>query len=187
MCISISNTCMLYLSGSFNSKCILEGKDPEVRVIQRWNEFRPKINLLLGSFHAYLVYQRIKELQRQKKELKVKYQIKKEKNSNTSGAVIPWIELLLKTPIENYRKNAISLILAPYMISIKNLSYDDAFNIIKDWLNKYDSIKRLDSNFNYRIKYALENSIKKGYLLMKFETLKEKNRALYDSLNIDKH
>jgi hypothetical protein len=53
-------------------------------------------------------------------------------------------------------------------------------------LNKCDSIKRLDSNFKHRIKYALENTIKKGYLPMKFETLKQKNRALYDNLNIDK-
>jgi hypothetical protein len=73
------------------------------------------------------------------------------------------------------------------LISIKKLSYDEAFNIIKDWLNKCDSIKRLDSNFNYRIKYALENSIKRDYLPIKFETLKEKNRALFDNLNIDKH
>jgi hypothetical protein len=179
-------SCMIRIPGSFNSKCILEGKDPEVRIIQRWNGYRPKINLLLGSFYAYLVDQRIKELQRQKNELKVKYQIKKKKNNNTSITAIPWIELLLETPIEDYRKNAISLILAPYLINIKKLSYDDAFNIIKDWLNKCDSIKRLDSNFNYRIKYALENSIKKSYLPMKFETLKEKNIALYDSLNIDK-
>ena len=64
-------SCMIRIPGSFNSKCILEGKDPEVRIIQRWDgQLRPKINLLLGSFHAYLVDQRIKELQRQK-ELKV--------------------------------------------------------------------------------------------------------------------
>ena len=182
-------SCMIRIPGSFNSKCILEGKDPEVRIIQRWDgQLRPKINLLLGSFHAYLVDQRIKELQRQK-ELKVKYQIRMKKNDNdtSSRTTIPWIELLLETPIEDYRKNAISLILAPYLINVKKLPYDDAFNIIKDWLNKCDSIKRLDSNFNYRIKYALENTIKKGYLPMKLETLKEKNRALYDSLNIDKH
>ena len=142
----------------------------------------------MGSFHAYLVDQRIKELQRQK-ELKVKYQIRMKKNDNgtSSRTAIPWIELLLETPIEDYRKNAISLILAPYLINVKKLSYDDAFNMITDWLNKCDLIKRLDSNFNYRIKYALENTIKKGYLPMKLETLKEKNRALYDSLNIDKH
>jgi hypothetical protein len=182
-------SCMIRIPGSFNSKCILEGKDPEVRIIQRWNgQLRPKINLLLGSFHAYLVDQRIKELQRQK-ELKVRYQIRMKKNDNdtSSRTAIPWIELLLETPIEDYRKNAISLILAPYLINVKKLSYDDAFNIITDWLNKCDLIKRLDSNFSYRIKYALENTIKKGYLPMKLETLKEKNRALYDSLNIDKH
>jgi len=179
-------SCMIRVPGSFNSKCILEGKDPEVRIIQRWNGYRPKINLVLGSFHAYLVDQKIRELQRQKK-LKERYQIRKKNNNNdTSKIAIPWIELLLGTPIEDYRKNALSLILAPYLINIKKLSYDDTFNIIKGWLDKCDSIKRLDSNFNYRIKYALENSIKNGYMPMKFETLKEKNRALYDSLNIDK-
>ena len=177
-------SCMIRIPGSFNSKCILEGKDPEVRIIQTWDGYRPKINLLLGKFHAYLVDQTIKELQRQK-ELKAKHQTKKNDN-DASRTAIPWMNLLLETPIEDYRKNAISLILAPYLISIKKLYYDDAFNIIKDWLNRCDSIKRLDSNFNYRIKYALENSIKKGYLPMKFETLKEKNRPLYDKLNIDK-
>lgn len=114
-------SCMIRIPGSFNSKCILEGKDPEVRIIQRWDgQLRPKINLLLGSFHAYLVDQRIKELQRQK-ELKVKYQIRMKKNDNNTSSItaIPWIELLLETPIEDYRKNAISLILAPYLINVK--------------------------------------------------------------------
>ncbi len=178
-------SCMIRIPGSFNSKCVLKGEDPEVSIIQRWDGHRPKINLLLGTFHAYLVDQKkkIKELQRQK-EIKQKYHTK---NSNfPSRTIIAWIELLLETPIEDYRKNTLSLILAPYLINVKKLSYDDAFNIIKDWLNRCDSIKRLDSNFTYRIKNALENSIKNGYLPMKFDTLKEKNRALYDRLNIEK-
>ena len=178
-------SCMIRIPGTFNYKCILQGKDPEVRIMQKWNGYRPRINLLLGSFHAYLVDQKkkIKELQRQK-EIKQKYHTRN--NNHPSITVIPWIELLLQTPIADYRKNTLSLILAPYMINVKKLSYDDAFDVIKDWLNRCNSIKRLDSNFNYRIKYALENSMKNGYLPMKFETLKEKNRALYDSLNIDK-
>jgi hypothetical protein len=177
-------SCMIRIPGSFNSKCILKGEGSEVRIIQRWDRHRPKINLLLGAFHAYLVDQRIKESQRQK-ELKEKYRVKNYSNF-PSRTVIAWIELLLETPIEDYRKNALSLILGPYLINVKKLSYDNAFNIIKDWLNKCDSIKKLDSNFSYRIKYALENSIKNGYLPMKFETLKEKNRALYERLNIEK-
>jgi hypothetical protein len=99
----------------------LEGKDPEITIIQRWNGYTTKINLLLGSFHAHLVDQRIRELQTESKELKVKYQIRMKKNDNNTSSItaIPWIELLLETPIEDYRKNAISLILAPYLINVK--------------------------------------------------------------------
>jgi hypothetical protein len=49
----------------------------------------------------------------------------------------------LQTPIGDYRKNAVSLILAPYLINIKKLSSDDAFNIIKEWLDKCNEIRRL--------------------------------------------
>lgn len=50
------------------------------------------------------------------------------------GNTIPWIEKLLQTPIDDYKKNAVSLILAPYLINIKKLSYDGALNIINNWL-----------------------------------------------------
>jgi hypothetical protein len=160
---------MIRIPNSFNSKCILEGKDPDVRIIQRWDgQLRPKINLLFGSFHAYLVDQRIKELQRHK-ELK-EYRKKYPNNIND----IKWIEILLETPILEYRKNAISLILAPYLANIKRLPYSDAFNIIVDWLNKCDSFRRLDSNFNYRLKSALEDAIQKGIPPMSLAKLKEK-------------
>jgi hypothetical protein len=171
-------SCLIRIPGSFNSKCILEGKDPEVRIIQRWDGYRPKINLLLGSFHAYLVDQRIKESQRQK-ELE-KY---RRKYGNDEINEIKWIEILLETPISDYRKNAISLILAPYLTNIKKLSYSEAFDIIKDWLNKCDSLRRLDSNFNYRIKLALEDAIQKGIPPMSLSKLSEKNKELYDTLS----
>jgi hypothetical protein len=52
------------------------------------------------------------------------------------GKTITWIEKLLQTPIDDYRKTAISLILARYLINIKKLSYDNALNIINSWLSK---------------------------------------------------
>jgi len=52
------------------------------------------------------------------------------------GNLIPWIEKLLDTPIDDYRKNAISLILAPYLINVRKVSYDVALNIINSWLSK---------------------------------------------------
>lgn len=98
------------------------------------------------------------------------YSIESKKKYSTNVNYIKWIKVLLETPILDYRKNAISLILAPYLINIKKLPYANAFDIIKDWLNRCNSLMRLDCNFNYRIKYALENSIKNGFLPMKFNT-----------------
>ena len=172
-------SCMIRIPGSFNSKCILEGKDSEVKIIQRWDGYRPKINLLLRSFHAYLVDQRIKDMQRQKEQIK-KYRQKHGDDVNH----IKWIQILLETPISDYRKNAINLILAPYLINIKKLPYTDAFNIIKDWLNKCDSLRRLDSNFNYRLKSALEDATQKGIPSMSLAKLREKNKELYDLLSV---
>jgi hypothetical protein len=97
---------------------------------------------------------------------------------------IKWIDILLEIPISDYRKNAISLILAPYLINIKKLPYTNAFDIIKDWLNKWDPLRRLDPNFNSRVKTALEDAIQKGIPPMSLIKLREKNRELYNMLSI---
>jgi hypothetical protein len=70
--------------------------------------------------------------------------------------------------------NAVNLILAPYLINIKKLSYDDALNIINSWLSKCGKLRQLDQNFDYMVGYALKN----GYRSLKLETLKMKNRML---------
>jgi hypothetical protein len=81
--------------------------------------------------------ERIKESQRMN-ELAKKYGKKHGNDIND----IKRIEILLETPFSDYRMNVRSLILAPYLINIKKLPYTDAFNIIKDWLNKCDSLRR---------------------------------------------
>jgi hypothetical protein len=96
---------------------------------------------------------------------------------------IPWIEKLLQTPIDDYRKNAVSLILAPYLINIKKVSYDDALNIINNWLMECGKSRQLDQNFDYTVRYALKYSAKNRHKPIKYDTLKLKNNALYDLLN----
>ena len=98
------------------------------------------------------------------------------------GSTIPWIEKLLQTPIDDYRKNAVSLILAPYLINIKKVSYDGASNIINSWLIKCGKVRQLDQNFDYTVRYALKYSAKNGHRPLKLDTLKLKNTALYDLL-----
>jgi hypothetical protein len=173
---------MIRIPGSHNFKCVqknnnVSDESTKVKTIQSWDGHRPKINLLLGSFYAYLVDQEINEVQKQKRFRK-SYGTP---NNNTSNVIL-WIEKLLQTPIEDYRKNTVALILAPYLVNIKKLPYTESYNVIKGWLDKCNSLRRLDSDFNYRIKYALENVIKTGYKPMRFEKLREYNEQIYEKL-----
>jgi hypothetical protein len=73
------------------------------------DEYRPKISLLFGSFHAHLVDQKYKELQEQQRQVEYKrnrWQSSFSSGNNTTTTVveIPWIETLLQTPIPDFRK-----------------------------------------------------------------------------------
>jgi hypothetical protein len=169
-------SCMIRIPGSFNSKCPFSKN--KVRVIQRWDGYRPSIGLLLGTFHAYLVCEKVKETKIRKKMKRgdsIEY---------TQGNNLTWIEILLKTPIEDYRKNAIGLILCPYLLNIKNMSYNDAFLVIRNWLDRCSKLHQLDSNFDYKIKYSLNTAVSKHQLPIKFSTLKMKNKELHDKLKM---
>jgi hypothetical protein len=72
--------------------------------------------------------------------------------------------------------------LAPYLINVKKLSYDAALNIINSWLGKCGKIRQLDQSFDYAVRYALKYSAKNGQRPLKFDTLKLKNKSLYDIL-----
>jgi Primase X len=98
------------------------------------------------------------------------------------GNTVPWIEKLLQTPIDDFRKNAVNLILAPYLINVKKLYYDAALNIINSWLSKCEKLRQLDQNFNYMVRYALKYSAKNGQRPLKIDTLKMKNLMLYNLL-----
>jgi hypothetical protein len=166
-------SCLLRIPGSYNSKYIeQDGETAEVKVIQCRNGFRPKANLLYYHFYIYLVDRKLKEFNNMQRNQTERYQ----------GNVIPWIEKLLDTPIDDYRKNAISLILAPYLINVKKLSYDAALNIINSWLTECGKLRQLDQKFNYMVRYALKYSAKNGHKPIKLDTLKLKNELLYDIL-----
>ena len=169
-------SCMIRIPGSFNSKY---GENNAVKIIQKWDGYRPPISLLLAGFHASLVDQKVKEM-------KLVKRLEKRFGSSFVGEMskINWIETLLQTPIDDYRKNAIGLILAPYLINIKKKAYQESFLIIKDWLTKCELSRKLNDNFEYRIKYSLKTAIKKQRLPMKFDTLKTKNPDLHEKLSM---
>jgi hypothetical protein len=165
---------MLRIPGSINSK-----NGEKVRIIQKWNGYRPNIKLLLKDFYIYLSSQRLGELE---EKISRKFTSKSSRAALCSipNSTIPWIENLLQTPISDYRKLAIWHILAPYLLNIRGLSPDEVHGIVREWLDKCSQLRRLDFNPSYRIKSVLNNS--KGFLPTSCEKLKTENQGFYNLL-----
>jgi hypothetical protein len=122
--------CMLRVTGSHNWECVkrnnnIPGSTTEVKIIQRWDGNRPAINWLLRDFRRYLIQEKIDNHVAEIKRTRSSH------NAKTTPTKRLWIEILLDTPLGDYRKEAIRRIIAPYLINIKKLTYDDAFNVIK--------------------------------------------------------
>jgi hypothetical protein len=176
--LSLKN-CMLRIPGSHNWECVRRNNNSldsttEVKIIQKWNGNRPAINWLLRDFRRYLIQEKIDNNVAERKWSRL---------SPTAKATTPakrlWIEILLETPIGDYRKEAIRLIIAPYLINIRKLAYDDAFNVANDWLNRCHKVKPLDFNANIKIEECIKAATRVGYLHIAFDDLKSENEELY--------
>ena len=62
------------------------------------------------------------------------------------------------------------------------MSYDEAFQMLQNWLDKCNELRSLDPNFSYKVKYSLNASIRKQQLPLKLTTLESKNKELYEML-----
>ncbi len=176
-------SCLLRVPHTFNSKCIDEGIDAVVKVVQQWNSSKPlaEIDNLLIEFQTFLIDQKLKA------EIKEdKGKSKNQKYSTNTINTIPYVERLLTMSITDYRKNAISLILAPYLVSIQHLSDREAFSKIEEWALKCNQLRRLEPSIDYfdgLISIAIERARKTGVRPLRFkETLQNKNNILYDML-----
>lgn len=191
------NNCMLRIPGSFNSK-----NNVQVRIIQKWNgTSRLPAHLLYDKFLAYLLNQGQNVTKHRSKthitlaesdnlsQLSVLRRFYQRQSESKRKKFIPWIENLLKTPIPDYRKYCIWRIHAPYLINIKHLSFDEAFDIINKWLNKCNDLEPLDFDIETKINGCLTNAVDKGYLPISLDhpekeprTLKTDNTGLYNIL-----
>ena len=151
-------SCLLRIPESINSKY-----NTKVIIIQKWNGYRPAISEeLLEDFRTHLIQKKIDEINYRQKILKVR-----KFSNNNNHSYYEWIDKkILANPFEDYRKTIIDLILAPYLINIKKMSYEESYQRIREWLDKCNSLKRLDNyrNFDHRIDYAIKNTIKKPHI-----------------------
>lgn len=193
------NNCMLRVPGSFNSK-----NNMQVKIIQKWNSTsKVPAHLLYDKFLAYLMNQGQNLTKHRSNphvilsengndnslQLSMLQRFYQRRNKSKKKNFIPWIERLLKTPILDHRKYCIWRIFAPYLINVKRLSDDEAFDIIDKWLNKCNELEPLDFDTDSKINGCLVNVAGKGYLPISLDnpekepkTLKTENRQLYNIL-----
>jgi Primase X len=162
--------CMVRIPGSINSK---NGK--QVEIIQSWDGNRPHIRLMMGSFYAHI--RTIEMKQKEMMEIYSKY------NGQNSEQKRRWIEEnLLKTGLDDYRKNIVNLVLAPYLINIRKLPFEQASNIMLRWLELCRIKRPLDFNARTLVNNALKSVRKSGYKPMSLSKLKQKNGMILEML-----
>lgn len=164
---------MLRIPGTYNSK-----NDAQVRIVKKWDYKRPDISLLIGSFCAHLSDQKLKQ-ERSTNTQKQKASV----NFSEGGKSIVWIENLLQTPIQDHRKYCIWRIFGPYLLNVSRMSYEQAFNTIREWLDRCSQQKRrLDFYPKSKINEGLKGATKKGYFPISLEKLKTENNKFYNFL-----
>jgi hypothetical protein len=172
-------SCMLRIPGSKNSKCEKLGLDPEVKLIQRWEGCRPDYRLLIGDFHAYLVGRQAAQFE--------KMYVSTDTHITNDGGGINWIDRLLQTAIPDWRKTAVALILSPYLLTIKRLSYELAYNMIMQWASKCAELSYLRPNtqgFIDRIHTSLTRSKERGQRPMRWATLVNDYSDMHATLKV---
>jgi len=176
---------MLRIPGSLNfGACHKNDKDEiidipseaEVRVIHTWDGNRPDVNHLLPRCYIWLKSAAIKDMQKRIEADKIsrEYRWKLEEKKT-----FPWIEKLLNKPIDSNRYYCVWRILIPYLINIRKLSRQDAYNIISDWLDRCNSLKRL--NFSRRkVDWSIDHVGR--YLPVRRLDLEQDNKLLFELL-----
>src|SRR5919198_3126258 len=145
-------SCLVRIPGSLNSKCIICLQDAEVKIIQKWDDSRPSIQPLLRYFRRWLIQKRIDDAEELKKQEKKhsKFQMTVYKNQQPTNT-IKWIENgILDHPLSDHRKYIIWRVLSPYLLNVKKLPKEEAYSVMKEWLDKCDKLQRV--NFNSKIK-----------------------------------
>lgn len=185
------NSCLLRVPGSINSK-----NNKEVEIVQEWNGKRPAANKILFDFYIKLAAKKLAERCPSKQKEMYYYPTTHHFQKNykhfghmpldpTVNAVdgITWIDNILDNGgFADCRKTLIDLVLAPYLVNIKQCDYDMAYNTIIQWLDKCGQKCRLTFSSRYKVRYALNRSRQNGIKPMKFETMKNDYSDMYQEI-----
>ena len=157
-------SCMLKISGTLNSK-----NNAQVKVIQRWNGEFSSVSPLLEPFLDYLA-----ELE--SKRVTFSWSGMRDKMRTD------WIENLLQTPVKTRRGTACERIFCPYLMNILGWRKEEAFKVVRGWLDKCDTVKRLAPKMrgSWYVNYYLQWAFDHKYHPLKLETLRTDHSYLYN-------
>jgi hypothetical protein len=175
-------SCMARIPGSRNSK--YEGDIAEVKIIQSWNGIRarPTQQFMLTDFLIYLVQADIDYRERMRKQAQ-RFKTPGYPGTLTGQEGIAWIDRLLQTPIPDWRKTAVALVLAPYLLTIRRMSYEQAFNTIMQWAASCAQLSSLRPNergFIERVHTSLERAQSKQSRPLRWATLVSNYQQMYE-------
>jgi hypothetical protein len=186
--------------GSLNTKAKAAGKDPKVRIVEGMEYVLYKTteeqslpgelykeraskpsNKFLNDFLGFLIQERIDDKVEKLQHRKYSGLIR------VGGSGIDWIDRLLNTGVADGRKNLIFWVLAPYLITVRNIEYDKAYHIIEAWLEKCEQIRSLEpgwKEFRYRIRYCLDSAEDQQRKPIRFETFREYYPDIHKALKL---
>ncbi len=172
--------CLIRIPNTYNSKCLdkgLNSEESKVNVIQKWNGFRPPIQLLTKEFRRCLIQEEINQKIQKKRQ-----NVITNKFYNHNISEIKWIEKLLQTGISDGRKETLRLILGPYLAKRKNNT--EVFRILQEWLDKCNKLQPLDRDFDPSQK--IQSAKRNPHGFTNLMNLKAKYRWLFNEININK-
>jgi hypothetical protein len=183
--VSFKN-CMLRIPGSLNSSQLIydnrECKIPPkawVRIVEPWNGNKFDVQPLYIPYYIWLQAGAIKDVQK-----RIQQQSRPGGSPSGSGPRrIGWIERLLNKPLDDYRKFCIWRVLCPYLINVKVLSREFAFRSISSWLDRCNSLRRLDFSPRQKVNYELDHV--GPYFPISRSDLERKNTPLFSRLRIE--
>ncbi len=163
-------SCLLRIPCTLNSKSLTQNGNPEVKIVQKFQGSAPLVeSIILRQFRLHLANIDL----RNKRKLNNEYHLQ---NRQYIPNRYEWIERLIVTPISDYRKCTIDLILAPYLVVIKQCLESNAFEKIMGWTRLCDKLKPLSPSSQYfdnKITEAIKKSHEKKIPPISLNNLKK--------------
>lgn len=152
-------SCLARIPNTINTKY-----PAKVRIVQKWNGIRakPTKQFIHTDFLIYLVEKNF-DFSAKARQKEPRQQLCNLGNNNSG--YFGWIEKVLQTPIEDFRKLTVSLILAPYLVTIRQMSKTEAYRTIMHWALQCSRLSELRpsvNGFSDKVRYSLDHTERKG-------------------------